>query len=66
MANLWQRPRFFAGWTGAGFQIFRCLFIPTRSTHGARYGFCYGPYRTRFAARDAVARDGLPVEEIIG
>lgn len=70
-ANEWQRPRYFAGFTHraivgpdngtARFITFRSMFTPTQQTHGGAFGFCYGPYETRSAARNAAEIHGLPV-----
>lgn len=67
----WARPRYFAGYTNRAivgpatatfrFITFRCLFIPTERTHGKTFRFCYGPYQTRTAARNAARIHGLPV-----
>lgn len=67
----WKRPRYFVGFTHRGivgpdngtarFITFRSMFTPTQQTHGAAFGFCYGPYDTREAARNAASIHGLPV-----
>lgn len=74
-APQWARPRYFAGFTkraivgpatdAARFITFRCLFVPTRRTHGGAFGFCYGPYRTRAGARAAAEIHGLPVYDAL-
>jgi hypothetical protein len=61
MKAQWTRPRYFAGWVGKGFRLFRCLYTPTRGTHGRSYGFVYGPYRTLREARHAAEGNGLPI-----
>ena len=43
----WSRKRWFVGATQRGYKVFSCMFEPTRETHGEKYLYCFGPYRTR-------------------
>ena len=53
----WTRNRYFFGpaldhegkQTGI-IGIFACKYTPTQLTHGERYAYVFGPYKTRFAA----------------
>jgi len=47
MKKQWTRRRWFVGRVSNSYKVFSCWYEPTRNSHGHKYLFCFGPYRTK-------------------
>lgn len=54
----WTRPRWFIGirhqWPEeTEIEVFKCMYTPIYDTHGGRWQYAIGPYRTKWQAMEA-------------
>ena len=51
----WSRSKYFVGkLINGGYEIFKNNFVPDYTSHGQKYSFAYGPYKTKSKAKQTM------------